>query len=150
MKKFLLIPAIVLLVCCVTVGAFNAVSGQKNRPMTLMESLEEIASIEYSLDDMSDLLDDISSAWSDEPSTYPSGGSVGGRFPKPEDTHFGGKLYESNSGEEWIDTLLNGLSDFVYTVATVVQLLLLFIQDTFAIVSTLFNVMVKFFVGVPT
>ena len=150
MTKFLLIPAIILLACCVSVGAFNAVSGSNNRPMTFNESLVTLSEVDISIDDMSILIDSIQDAWATESaSIYPSQGGVVSGGSRDE-SNFGEKNYEADTGTDWIDSFLNFLSDFCFTLVTLINILVLLVKDTISIVVTFFDLMVKFFFGVPT
>jgi len=111
MKKFFLVPSVLLLVCCVTVGAFTLVTGEKRRPMTFYESIEAISSFDFSVDEITKLVDSISSAWGldeDEHGDTPS---------TDDDLSFGGKDYVADSADNNWNLLLEGLSDVVFTLS---------------------------------
>lgn len=143
MRKIFLIPAIVLLICCVTVGAFNAVGGQNNRPLTFTETLSTLADIEYSIDDMALLVNSIQEVWATDTSE-----SGGGESTRP-DSKFGQKGYQADTGMSWLDTILEVVSNFCFTFFALIQLVVLVCKDTTTTIATLFNLMVKFFFGVP-
>ena len=164
MKKIILIPAIILLVCCITVGAFNVVTRQNNRPMTFYESLITISEIEFSLDDMAYILNKISELWTEEASSYAGvGGSPGntgggGTFPGADNSFslldipsgmFGSIEYEADTGFEWLNPILNTISKIIATIILVFNLLVLIVQDAVTTVSTLFEIILKFIIGVP-
>lgn len=162
MKKILLIPAIILLVCCVTVGAFNVVTKSDNRPMTFYEALEEISHIEFSLDEMSNILSKISDLWTEEASTYPGpGGRPGqqGGFGSLDDGsngileipsgNFGSLDYEANTDWKWLNSVLNTISKVISTIILIFDLLIFIVKDAVTTVYTLFDVIMRFVVGVP-
>ena len=163
MKKILLIPAIILLACCVTVGAFNVVTKSDNRPMTFYEALEEVSNIEFSLDDMTYILSKISELWTGETSTYPGPGGRPGQqgaggtmfedgsfslFEIPSG-YFGSLDYEADSGIEWLDSILVTISKVIATFILIIDLLILIVYDAVTTVSKLFDIITRFVVGVP-
>ena len=157
MKKIILIPAIILLVCCVTVGAFNVVSNSNNRPMTFYESLVAFSEIDFSFDEMANLLEKISRMWSADDSSYagPGGspGNTGGGGTIVENggysNQFGSPNYKADTGLKWLDNVLNFCSNFIATVNIFIQLLVLLVRDAITTVYTLFDIITRFVVGVP-
>lgn len=148
MKKIVLLPAILLICLAVIVGAFNVVSGSNNRPYTLQEAMIELSSFSYSMDDVDYLLDRINRLWSDS-NAYPSqgggeNGGIGGRT-----NSFGTPLYIANTGIDWLDSLLQTLSDALCSVLTLGEILYVFIRDTFTLFATIFSIAKNLLIGVP-
>ena len=141
MNKILLIPAIVLLFCCVIVGAFNAVTGSNNRPMTFNDSLVTLSEVDLSIDDMLTLIESIQEVW---------GFGQDGDSNASEENSFGQKNYQADSGAEWLNNVLNFLSDLCFTLITLIKMVILIIDILISIIVTLFDLTVKFFFGVPT
>ncbi len=152
MKKIIIIPAIILLVCCVTVGAFNVVLGSANRPMTFYEAFVALSNIEFSFDEIQNLLYTLSDLWSPNSSTYPSmGGSsddTGGGGSRVE-APFGSPNYKADSGYEWLDSVLDFLSNCISTFYIIIQFIVLLIKDTLKMLYMLFDIITKFVIGVP-
>lgn len=63
MKKIFLYPLIFVLVCCVSVGTFNSVTGSNNRPYSIYECLCELSELDVdffvSTDSFEKLADDF-------------------------------------------------------------------------------------------
>ena len=127
MKKLLFIPLVIMLVCGVTVGAFNVVTGNNNRPMTFMETFEEISNISFSVQDIADAFNDLSEEWSDD--------------QKPTDFE--------NSNLTWSEQLGEIFNNLMHTFLILFDMISTVINDTVKIISTLLTLTLRFFVGVP-
>ena len=116
-----------MLVCGVTVGAFNVVTGNNNRPMTFMETFEEISNISFSVQDIADGFNKLAEEWSDD--------------SKPSD------LEDPN--KEWLDQIGEYFNNIMHTLLILLDLISTVINDIIKLISTLLTLVLRFFVGVP-
>lgn len=147
MKKIVLLPAILMICLAVTVGAFNVVSGNDNRPYTLQEAMQELSSFSYSMDDVTAILERINELWGTDTLASAGGGANGGGTLVS--ARFGTSGYIADTGVDWLDTLLQTLSDALCTVLSLGEIVYIFIRDTFTLFVTVFSIAKNLLIGVP-
>lgn len=163
MSKFLTVLCLLLIISCVTVGAYNLIANTSNRPRGVYDLMQFSSSFELSMDELSSCVGEIEEMWSDfnSSSTNTSSPSITNNevIDRIIDYAFTGVLNllkdaSDKAGateiHDFVSKLDYGFTAVLSTIINILRMVAILAYDTIRNTITIFRVVYGFFVGVPT
>ena len=134
MRGVLLGILIFLLCSAVFIGAANNAFGTNNRPYTLYEFVQEVSRLDFGLDNITNMIDNIEIIWGKSRANV---SGIGGRFDKEDTTDF-----------DIID-FLNSIYNVFLSLYEIIAFVFNFVFDICKLVADILQLALNFIIGKP-